>query len=185
MSNELIMPIDIYTDGSSLKNPGVSSLAYIIKYYNFSKENEKPETEFVEGVQGFKLSTNNRMEIMAVIYGIKKFIELLENKTFNTNQINIYSDSKYVCDAINSNWITKWQSNNWITSSDTPVKNKDLWEQIILLINKLNDINIRLIVNHIPGHKGFEFNEKCDKLCQQAHTGENHISDEEYEKLSK
>ena len=87
------MPIEVYTDGSSLKNPGASGLAYVIRYWIDSDNNEMPVAKTIEFNQGFRLSTNNRMEILAAVYSLKKIIELLntdpEFKSYN--QIEIYN----------------------------------------------------------------------------------------------
>ena len=186
------MPIELYTDGSSLKNPGASGLAYIIRYWVDKNETEMPEAKIIEGNQGFRLSTNNRMEIMAGIYGLRKIIECINNdpEFKNFTQINLSSDSEYFCNAINQRWIQKWQQNNWMTSgyngaAPKDVKNKDLWEQVIEVQETLQKLNVNLTLIHIKGHNGHEFNERADQLAVAAsnnHT--NHLIDEMYEKTS-
>jgi len=186
------MPIELYTDGSSLNNPGASGLGYVIKYFIDKDNGEMPEIKTIEGSQGFRLSTNNRMEILSAIYGIKKIIEMINtDESFKGfNQINVFSDSQYLCNAINSRWIQSWQQRGWMTSGfngKTPsaVKNKDLWEQVIELQNTLHNMGINLTLTHIKGHNGNEFNEKADKLAVAASTYSSaHIIDEEYEKTS-
>ena len=186
----ITMPIELYTDGSSLKNPGPSGLAYIIRYYDLKdpNSNQMPEPQEIVGNQGFRLSTNNRMEIMAAIYGIKVIIEKVESGMFHgATQISIMSDSEYFVNAINFNWIGKWQKNNWMTagyqgSKPQQVKNKDLWEQIIQLQNKLRLMNINLTLTHVKGHNGNEFNERVDKMAVEASKNQAfHIQDEGYE----
>ena len=173
--------IEVYTDGSSLGNPGMSGTGYIIRYWEI-KEGKLVPGE-VEGSQGFRLSTNNRMEMMGVIYGINFALELLEvGMLKEIKEINLFSDSQYLCDTIIKGWLNKWSKSGWVTSTQKPVKNKDLWESIIVILDKLNKKGIKLIINHIPGHQGFEFNERADKLCTTASADTaNHIVDEVYE----
>ena len=186
------MPIELYTDGSSLKNPGASGLAYVIRYWIDNNDNEMPEAKIIEGNQGFRLSTNNRMEIMAGIFGLRKIIECINTdpdfKGFT--QINLSSDSEYFCNAVNQHWINKWMQNNWMTSGyngSTPksVKNKDLWEQVIELQETIRNMGLNLTLIHIKGHNGHEFNERCDQLAVSASKdGTKHIIDEVYEKTT-
>ena len=186
------MPIELYTDGSSLKNPGASGLAYVIRYWIYKNEGEMPEAEIITGSQGFRLSTNNRMEIMAGIYGLRKILELvnIDPNFQGATQINLSSDSEYFCNAVNQAWLQKWRQNNWMTSGfngKTPssVKNKDLWEQVIELQDKLKEIGINLTLIHIKGHNGHEFNEMADKLAVEASNNySSHIIDDAYEKIS-
>lgn len=185
----ITMPIELYTDGSSLKNPGASGLAYVIRYWESKNGDDMPTPNIIEGNQGFRLSTNNRMEIMAAIHGLRKIIDTVKgNSEFQgVSQVNLASDSDYLCKAVNQGWIQKWQQNNWMTSGfqgkkPQPVKNKDLWEQIITLQSELQSLGITLLVNHINGHSGHEFNEKCDKLAVAAsNDSSKHLIDEIYE----
>lgn len=189
MSNEVMGNIELYTDGSSLKNPGASGLAYVIRYLEIANDGDMPVAKTVEGSQGFRLSTNNRMEIMAAIHGLNKIISSLGNIPGfqGVTQINLSSDSEYLCNAINQRWIQKWQQNNWMTSGfrdkkPQPVKNKDLWEQIVTIQNTLQNAAITLVVNHVKGHSGHEFNEQCDKMAVAASTDTSkHMVDEVYE----
>lgn len=186
------MPIELYTDGSSLKNPGASGLAYVIRYWVDNDNEEMPVAKFIEGNQGFRLSTNNRMEIMAAIYGLRKIIELINNDSEfkNYTQINLFSDSEYLCNAVNQRWLQGWKQRNWMTSGfngKTPsaVKNKDLWEQVIELQDTFHNMNINLTFSHVKGHNGNEFNEKADKLAVAAsNNNATHLIDEVYEKTS-
>ena len=186
------MPIELYTDGSSLQNPGASGLAYIIRYWVDNGDDQMPEAKIIEGNQGFRLSTNNRMEIMAGIYGLKKIIECIKtNPEFSgSTQVNLSSDSEYFCNAVNQRWIQKWVQNNWMTSgfkgsAPKSVKNKDLWEQVIEVQDTLKDLGINLTLIHIKGHNGHEFNERADKLAVEASKNStNHLIDEVYEKTS-
>ena len=184
------MPIELYTDGSSLRNPGASGLGYIIHYWvDPDQDGGMPKEEEIEGSQGFRLSTNNRMEIMAAIYGLLTIVEKIEsNEWTDVTQINLNSDSEYLCKSISQNWIAKWVQNNWMTSGfggkkPKVVKNKDLWEMIIELQEKLRTHGINLVVAHVMGHSGNERNERADKLAVAASNDTpNQLIDEFYEK---
>lgn len=185
---EITMPVELYTDGSSLRNPGPSGLGYIIRYWVPGEDPDVPVVKEIEGNQGFRLSTNNRMEIMGGIYGLNKIIEKIKDGTIKTNQINLQSDSKYFCNAVNQGWITKWQNNNWMTSAfkgkqPGPVKNKDLWEKVLDIQRELQSMSILLTLTYIEGHAGHEFNERTDRLAVAASTSnDNQLIDEEYER---
>ena len=183
------LPIECYVDGSSLRNPGASGLGYVIKYFVEKDDDSMPEEKMIEGSQGFRLSTNNRMEIMATIYAVKKILDLVEDGTLEgLTQINLYTDSEYFEKAVNQNWIGKWQQSNWMTSGyqgrkPTSVKNKDLWEKVIEYQDTLKFMNINLTVSKVPGHAGVELNERADKLATSASSSGDHIVDAEYEKI--
>lgn len=183
-------PVELWTDGSSLRNPGFAGLAYIIHYFD-TTTNPQGDEKFIESSQGFRLSTNNRMEIMAVIYGVKAIISNIQNGSLQgTTQINVFSDSDYCCNAISKNWINKWAQNNWMTSGfqgskPKPVKNRDLWEQIIALQTQLRSMNINMNVSHVNGHSGNELNEKADQLAVAASKNStSHLIDEGYERAA-
>lgn len=161
------MVIDIYTDGASSGNPGPSGYGWVILYDNIQ------QTKSV----GVKHSTNNRMELSAVIDGLNTIVEIKNNfiekyKTFNiitseelsddyTNTINIYSDSQYVCNAFNKYWINKW-----IKEDFKKIKNPDLWRSLSDIILKSPDTNFNFI--WIRGHSGDEYNEIANDLAQLA-----------------
>lgn len=187
------MPVELYTDGSCLRNPGAGGIGYVIRYWEDKEGGDLPEVKMIEGNQGFRLTTNNRMEISAGIYGITKVISLVEDGTLSgISQLNIVADSEYFCNAINQRWINKWMQNNWMTSGwkgskPQPVKNKDLWEQVINLQNKLQQMRINMTISHVHSHdkiNGNEFNDKADKLAVAASSGTDHIIDEVYEKTT-
>ena len=182
------MPIEIYTDGSCEKNPGPGGYGYIIKYWESNSDSDMPVAKTIEANQGYRLTTNNRMEISAALKAMEDVVRRLSDGSFSILQINLFSDSEYVCNAINQKWINKWQTNNWMTSGfqgrdPKPVKNKDLWEQVIAVMNNLKNRNVNITISHVKGHNGDEFNEKADKLATSATANStNHIIDEEYEK---
>ena len=135
--------IKIYTDGACSGNPGKGAFAFIIL-----NDNNDVICKFTKG---FNLTTNNRMELMAVIESLKY---LKKNSIFNN--IEIYSDSKYVVDAINKNWL-----NNWILKNFKNVKNIDLWRNYIDISSNFN-----IKFYWVEGHSINRFNNECDKLAR-------------------
>lgn len=136
--------IKIYTDGACKGNPGVGGWGAIIM------QDEKN----IELFGGENETTNNRMELMAVIMALKEISSNLE--------ITIYTDSTYVQKGI-SDWIKNWKVNNWRSSSKKPVKNKDLW---IMLDEAVGSRKINW--EWVKGHAGNEGNEKADELANQG-----------------
>ena len=118
--------------------------------------------------KGFINTTNNRMELLGVITG-------LENLT-KPCDIEIISDSKYVVDAFNQNWIEVWIKNGWKNSQKKPVKNRDLWERLIKLLEPHN-----VKFTWVKGHNDHPENERCDRLAVNAYNGENLIEDTGFE----
>ena len=177
------LPIEIYTDGSALNNPnGPSGFAYIIRYWNSDNDNDMPTATDFEFKQGFRSSTNNRMEMMAAIFGIKDVLKRIKDGSFTTKNVTVISDSRYVCDAINKRWIDKWPQKGWVTSTNFPVKNKDLWETIIEILDTCKKEGVILTFSHVFGHNGNEYNEKADQLAVSAsNDSANHSIDEVYE----
>jgi len=145
--------VEIFTDGSCLGNPGPGGYGAVLKY----KDNTK------ELSQGYQLTTNNRMEMLATIVALKSLKEAC--------QVTLTTDSQYVRQGI-TQWITKWQKNNWRTASKQPVKNVDLWKQ-------LHEQNQRHKVNWqwVKGHSGHPENERCDDLARQAAEGSDLLQD--------
>lgn len=192
MDNQTInMPVELYTDGSAVRNPGAAGLGYVIRYYTPpTTPGGVPEPNIIEGQQGFRLSTNNRMELMAGIYALRDVIDrFMTNKIPEFSQINMFTDSQYFANAVNQHWIDKWIQNNWMTSgfrsTPKPVKNRDLWEQFINEHNKLRGLGINLTIKYIEGHANHEWNERADKLATSASADTtNHIPDEVYEKTT-
>ena len=149
--------VDLYTDGACSGNPGPGGYGYILSYNGHEKHDSC----------GFRLTTNNRMEIMAVIEGLSALKE--------TCNVNLYSDSKYVIDAIKEGWVYKWEANGWMRNKKERAQNVDLWEQLLVL---LDEHNVELI--WVKGHAGNPNNERCDKLAVSAYLGDNLIDDEGY-----
>lgn len=139
--NQLKPSIIIYTDGAALGNPGKGGYGVVMKFGSVRKEL----------FAAYKHTTNNRMELLAVIVA-------MESIKKNDYVIEVYSDSKYVCDAINKNWLNNWQKKGW-----KQVKNVDLWKRFLAVFKTLN-----VKLNWVKGHAGIVENERCDVLATQA-----------------
>lgn len=142
----MIFEVDIYTDGACSGNPGKGGYCAILKY----GENEKIISGFEEN------TTNNRMELLAVIKGLEGLNVPCK--------VNLYSDSSYVVNAFNEGWIYSWQLNGWKTASKKEVKNIDLWE---ILLNKIKEHNVTFI--KVKGHADNPYNNKCDKIAVEQY----------------
>lgn len=118
--------------------------------------------------QGYLNTTNNRMELRGVIRG---FQELKKPST-----VEVISDSKYVIDAFNQNWVVNWQKNGWRNSKKEAVKNRDLWEQLLDLM----DGHV-ITFTWVKGHNSHPENERCDKLAVNAYNGNDLIEDTGYQ----
>lgn len=129
----------IYTDGSSLGNPGPGGWGVVMKFRDKTKE--------LSG--GEKFTTNNRMELLAVI-------ESLESLKVNKYPIEIYSDSKYVVDSISKGWVFNWSKKPNFGGK----KNEDLWRRFLKVYPNFN-----VTLNWVKGHNGHPENERCDKLA--------------------
>ncbi len=152
-----VFEIDLYTDGACSGNPGVGGWGVVLVYGDFFKEFSGAEPN----------TTNNRMELTAVVKG------LLALKF--SCKVNLYSDSAYVVNAFTQKWIYNWQNNGWIGADKKEVKNQDLWKQLLEL-TKIHDVTF----NKVKGHADNELNNRCDKLATSAiveynktHIGEN------------
>ena len=146
--------IRIYTDGAAQGNPGPGGYGVILKFNDAVKEIS----------EGFRLTTNNRMELLAVIKGL----EAIKKSGI---PITIYSDSKYVVEAVEKGWLWNWQKKNFKDKA-----NVDLWMRYIPLHQKLKPKFI-----WIKGHAGHAENERCDFLAVQAASERKLLVDEEYE----
>lgn len=142
--------ITIYTDGACSGNPGVGGYGTILVYNDVNGNVHEKELS-----EGYSLTTNNQMELLAVITGL----EALKKEC----RVTIYSDSKYVVDAINNNWLDGWIKKGWKTSGKSPVKNIELWKRFLRAAQKHE---IKFI--WVKGHAGHEYNERCDKLAVSA-----------------
>ena len=137
--------VTIYTDGACSGNPGPGGWGTILMYKDIKKE--------ISG--GNKNTTNNVMELTAVIEGLKMLKFPCE--------VKIYSDSAYVVNAFMQKWIYGWLKNGWKNSSKEPVKNKELWEELYSLTKTHNVEFIK-----VKGHSDNEYNNRCDELARNA-----------------
>lgn len=149
----------IYTDGACSGNPGRGAWAAIIRGY---------DGKHTEMFQAYSYTTNNRMELRAVIESLKKVPE--------GAQATVVTDSQYVANAVNKKWLTSWVQKNWRTSQKKPVANKDLWESFLLLLK-----NREVVFEWVKGHEGHIENERCDELAVNAYTKGPWIADEGYD----
>ena len=149
--------IKIYTDGSSIGNPGPGGYGIVML-----TDDGKYKKEFS---QGFKITTNNRMELLAVIIG-------LENLKYKNCNVKIYTDSKYVSDAVEKGWLFDWEKKDFKNK-----KNPDLWRRF-LEIYKNHNIKFKWI----KGHNNHPQNERCDHLAFEASKSKKLEIDHEYEK---
>lgn len=138
--------VTLYTDGACSGNPGAGGYAAILIYKGMEK--------IISG--GEKETTNNRMELLAIIEGLNALKEPCE--------VEVYSDSQYVIDAFNKNWIIDWQARGWKTSDKKEVKNKYLWVRLLSLldVHKVKFIKVK-------GHSDNEFNNRCDKIAKEEY----------------
>jgi ribonuclease HI len=134
--------IVIFTDGACSGNPGIGGWAAVLLYNGTQKQ-----------LSGYdKSTTNNRMELFAVIQALRALNQ--------TCHCLVHTDSQYIVDAFNKDWLTTWQRNNWRTSSKSEVKNIDLWKALLYETNKHKVEFVK-----VKGHSDVELNELCDKLA--------------------
>lgn len=136
--------VEIFTDGSCLGNPGKGGIGILLRYQGREKQIS----------QGYFLTTNNRMELLAVIEALNALKEPC--------QVQLHSDSQYMQNGIQK-WIFNWKKNNWKTSDKKPVKNQDLW---IALDNAIQRHQVEW--QWVKGHSGHYENEICDQLAKQG-----------------
>jgi len=143
----------IYTDGACSGNPGPGGWAYVMVLKTFQGDKIICEDKGSE-----KETTNNRMELKAVISSLKAY-KYMKDMPSNAS---IYTDSQYVQKGI-SEWILKWKKNSWRTSDKKPVKNQDLWKELDALNSELS-----ISWEWVKGHAGNEYNERCDQMTRKA-----------------
>ena len=149
--------ITLYTDGAAKGNPGPGGYGTVLIFGKHRKEL----------TQGFRMTTNNRMELLAVIVG-------LEALKTNEHPVTIYSDSKYVVDAINKGWLE-----SWVKKGFKGKKNVDLWQRFLPLQKRF-----KLTFKWVKGHAGIPENERCDQLAVQSAESANLLVDEGFENLT-
>ncbi|MDR3091418.1 MAG: ribonuclease HI [Clostridiales bacterium] len=150
----------IYTDGACSGNPGPGGYGALLRFGPHEKELSA----------GYKLTTNNRMEIMAAIAGLEALREPCA--------VEIYSDSRYLVDAVEKGWARAWRKNGWRRGkSGEPALNPDLWERLLKLLDKHE---ARFV--WVKGHASNPGNERCDRLAVAAAKGANLLRDDGYGK---
>ncbi|MBF0480450.1 MAG: ribonuclease HI [Desulfovibrionaceae bacterium] len=148
----------IHTDGACLGNPGPGGYAAVLECNGKSREL----------AAGYRRTTNNRMELLAVIEALASLTEPCS--------VELYTDSKYVGDAVEKGWLSGWRRNGWKTADKKPVKNQDLWRRLMPL---LETHTVRF--HWLRGHAGHKQNERCDALAKNAATAAGLLKDEGYE----
>ena len=134
--------VQMYTDGACCGNPGPGGYGTILRFGKFEKK--------ISG--GEPNTTNNRMELTAVIVGLRA----LNQKC----RVDVYSDSKYIVDAIEKGWAKKWRANGWMRNEKDKALNPDLWEEMLNLLD-----NHEVVFHWIKGHNGHPENEECDRMA--------------------
>lgn len=135
--------VDIYTDGACSGNPGKGGFAAILIYKGIEK--------VISG--GFDQTTNNRMELFAIITGLRQLKESCD--------VSVYSDSAYAIDPLIKGWLTRWRLNQWKTADGSPVKNIDLWQALLIELDKHKVTFIK-----VKGHSDNEYNNRCDEIAK-------------------
>lgn len=154
------MKVTIYTDGAARGNPdGPGGFGTVLEYVD-----SKGNLHTKELSEGYKKTTNNRMELLAALRGLQALNRPCE--------VELYSDSKYLVDAFRQGWLDSWVRNHWIKSDKKPVKNKELWQQL------LNAAKQHQVTFHwVKGHDGHRQNERCDYLATSAADGDDLLED--------
>ena len=137
--------VTIYTDGACSGNPGPGGWGCILMYGQHRKESSG----------GAKDTTNNRMEITAALEALK----LLKEPC----QVDLYTDSAYLCNALEKKWLETWSRNGWKTASKSNVENQDLWKELLIQLQR-HDVKF----HKVKGHADNEYNNRCDKLAREA-----------------
>lgn len=148
----------IYTDGGCMNNPGPGGYGTVLLY-------EKKRKELSAG---YKLTTNNRMELLACIEGLKALKYPCD--------VNLFSDSQYVVNGISKGWAKRWKKKGWMRNQTNPAENADLWAQ---LLNLCETHNVEF--KWVKGHAGNKENERCDQLATQAAKSKRLLPDTAYE----
>ncbi len=149
--------VDIYTDGGAIGNPGPGGWAAILR----TGEAEKELTG------GYRLTTNNRMEIIAAIRGL----EALSKPA----RVTIHTDSQYLANAISLGWARKWKAQGWMRNRTEPALNSDLWERLLALLER-HEVRFQWV----RGHAGHPENERADRLAVASGKGRDLPPDEGY-----
>lgn len=152
--------VNLYTDGACRGNPGRGGYGAVLEYNGVEKELSA----------GYRLTTNNRMELMAAIAGLGALKQPCN--------VILYSDSKYMVDAITQGWAQGWRARGWRRADKQPALNPDLWEQLLKLLS-MHQVEMVWV----KGHAGHKYNERCDTLATTAADGEGLLIDTVFENM--
>ena len=142
--------VTLYTDGACRGNPGNGGYGSILEYVDAGGRLHQRELS-----AGYRQTTNNRMELLAVIKGLEQLKSACA--------VTVFSDSKYIVDAFAKGWVAAWQKNNWMRGRKEEVKNQDLWKRLLELMRG-HTVEYRWV----RGHDGHPQNERCDQLATAA-----------------
>lgn len=143
----------VYSDGSSRGNPGRGGYGAVVLYQNAAGQNHRLELS-----GGYERTTNNRMELLGAIAALESLPA--------SCAVELHTDSQYVCNAFNNNWISGWKKRGWKNAQKKPVANRDLWERLIAAVAPH-----RVTFMWVKGHAGHTLNERCDELATSAADG--------------
>lgn len=158
------MNIKLYTDGACSGNPGKGGWGCILSTI---LPNGQPYE--IKHSGGYRLTTNNRMELAAVIFGLMALN--------GAHDVEVVSDSKYVCDAFNQHWIDGWRNNNWTKGKNGKLPNADMWKTLWSLVSMQNSVKF----TWVKGHSTNQYNNECDRLAVEAYKNAAWQCDENYE----
>lgn len=150
--------VTIFTDGACKGNPGPGGYGVVLIYGHHRKEISA----------GYRLTTNNRMELLAAIKGLS----VLKTECI----VTLYSDSKYLVDSMSKGWVKRWKSNNWMRNKNDIAQNHDLWKELLNLCERH-----RVTFIWVRGHEGNIENERCDILAVNASIGPKLLTDRNFE----
>lgn len=156
----------VYTDGSSRGNPGPGGYGAVLRFTDAAGEVHTKELS-----AGYRSTTNNRMELMGAIAALEALRRPCE--------VEIHSDSQYVVNAFNKDWVAGWIKRGWKNASKQPVKNPDLWQR---LLSAAEPHEVSWV--WVKGHAGEELNERCDELATSAADGTSLLVDEGFENIA-
>lgn len=153
------MKVRIYTDGACSENPGPGGWASVWMSDNNIK--------VISGCN--PKTTNNQMELTAVVASLRKVRNILTipPNTWVNKEYEIYSDSAYVVNSINNNWIERWRLNGWKTSKGDDVKNVELWMECLKLLSQIRQMGIKITFIKVKGHSGDTLNEYADEIARR------------------
>lgn len=160
------MIVDLWTDGGCYPNPGPGAWAFVIVAYQartgrtMSSRHPSLIIGEIERAEAVEQTTNSRMELMAAIKGLRA----LKRPGVS---VTVHSDSAYVVNSMSRGYFRTWERRGWLTSRNEPVANRDLWEQLIAA-----QAPHTVTWEHVKGHSGIAYNERCDRLCTAAYRPE-------------